>query len=345
MSDDRFLRQDPNPIPLDALKQPDWDVREYRTDDDIENIKDSLDKKGQVMPVLIGAEENGQYPILDGNHRMLAAKRLGWPDVDCIQTKSHADNNEIQIVANISRMELKPSEKLATFDYMLNNLGWNQSRAAQEVGYDRSQVTRYASILTGYGEIKEFFMQGELGVEACYELNQIRDRDRAVDIAETAVREGFQDKDVVVQSKHARNDEDGKDVMMGAGSEQSATNRQQVKRNAKAMEDLDPVDSQAVQNAQVGAEGGRKGGQGQSPSEAPQEPQGPPCHACGKPMPAGPMAAVQINPELAEELGVQQIDLGAQCTGKFIEWWQQRQQNVDVEDEGDEEPEPSPEAE
>lgn len=335
MATDRFLRQDPNPIPLDALKQPDWDVREYRTDEDINNIADSLEKKGQVMPVLIGADEGGQYPILDGNHRMLAAKRLGWPDVDCIQTKSHADNNEIQIVANISRMELQPSEKLATFDYMLNNLEWNQKRAAEEVGYDRSQVTRYASILTGYGEIKEFFMQGELGVEACYELNQVGDRDRAVDIASKAVNEGYQDKDVVIQAKHARGGDDGQDVMMGAGSERSATNRQTVKRNAKAMDDLDPIDSQAVDDAQVAAGGPQADGQAGDPQQAQQEPQGPPCHACGKPMPAGAMAAVQINPELAEELGIQQIDLGAQCTGKFIEWWQQRQQNVDVAEGGD----------
>jgi hypothetical protein len=40
MSDGRFLRQNPNPVPLDVLHTPDFDVREYRTDADIENIRE-----------------------------------------------------------------------------------------------------------------------------------------------------------------------------------------------------------------------------------------------------------------------------------------------------------------
>jgi len=332
MSDSQFLRADPNPKPVDVLSQPDFDVREYRTDADINNIADSLANKGQVMPVLIGQQQGDTYPVLDGNHRVLAAKRLGWNRVDCIQTRAGADEDEVQIIANISRLELSPSEKLATFDYMLSSLDMSVAESAEKVGIDRSQAHRYKTVLTGFGEIKQFYMEGEIGVNACYELNQVEDRDRAVDIAETAVREGYMDKDVVQQARYARGDDDGEDEMRGAGTEQNTQNIQQVRKNAEAIGELDPVDSQAIDDAQVGAEGEQAPTEGQPTSPQQQAPQGPPCQACGKPMDSGGLTNIQFHPELAQKLGVEEIHLGAQCTGKLIEWWEQRQQNVETDD-------------
>jgi len=332
MSDDRFLRENPNPVPLDALKHPDYDVREYRTDDDIRNIQKSLERKGQIMPVLLGQKENGQYPILDGNHRYLAAKRAGWPDIDCIQTHSGVHDDEAQIIANISRLELSQSEKLATFDYMLNVLDYTQTEAADAVGFDKSQVTRYASILRGYGEIKEFFIQDELGVGACYELNKVEDRDRAVDIARTAVREGYVDKDVVVQARHARGDDDADDVMRGAGSEQNTQNMEQVRRNADALGELEPIDQQGIEQAQAGRPQASQTESGPVEGETPQEPQGPPCEACGTVLDPGPLSQVQFEPHLAQELGVESLSFCPDCTGKLIEWWTQRQATVGTGD-------------
>lgn len=328
MADDRFLRENPNPVPLDALKHPDFDVREYRTDQDIRNIRKSLERKGQIMPILLGQEENGQYPILDGNHRYLAAKRAGWTDMDCIQTQSSIQDDEAQIIANISRLELSQSEKLATFDYMLNVLDYTQTEAADAVGFDKSQVTRYASILRGYGEIKEYFIQDQLGVGACYELNKVDDRDRAVDIAETAVREGYVDKDVVAQARHARGDTDSDDVMRGAGSDQNVQNMKQVRANADALGELDPIDQQGIEEAQAGRPQASQTESQVGADTQPAEPQGPPCMACGAVLDPGPLSQVSFEPNLAQELGIEELVFCADCTGKLISWWSQRQETV-----------------
>lgn len=334
MGDARFLRANPNPVPLDSLKHPDFDVREYRTEEDIENIRRSLEEKGQIMPVLLGQKESGQYPILDGNHRYLAAKRAGWPDIDAIQTRTGVDSDEAQIVANISRLELAPSEKLATFDYMLNVLDLQASEAADKVGYDRSQVTRYQAILEGYGEIKEYFMEGEIGVRACYELNLVDDRDRAVDIAQTAVREGYQDADVVKQAKFARAEKGAEDAMRGAGTQENVENMQQARKQAQAIQEVDPIDQQAIDEAQVGAQGSPSGEAGDQTAEDTEEPQGPPCHACGQPMPSGAFLVLQFRPEIAKQLGVQELNFGPECMQAVLELWEglQAEANPDTQD-------------
>jgi len=321
MSDQRFVRKNPDPVPLDTLKEPDWDVREYRTDEDINNIAETMDQKGQVMPILLGQQQNGQYPVLDGNHRVLAARRLGWPNIDAIQTASGTDNNEVQIVANISRLELTHREKLSTFDFMLNNLGWSQARAAREVGWDRSQVHRYAKILEGYGEIKEFFMREEIGVQAAYELNKGLDRDQAVDIAERAVREGYVDADIVEQARNRRGEEDADDVMRGAGGDTNIQNMQQVKRNAQELGDLKDIDSEGVREAQVAPDGQQGAGQPEGGGQPQQQPQGPPCHGCGDAMAPAPLSQVTIHPELAQKLQVEEILFCGSCTGELIDWW------------------------
>jgi Predicted transcriptional regulators len=283
------------------------------------------------MPILLGSKDGDRYPILDGNHRYLAAKRAGWPDIDCIQTGAGMEDNEAQIIANISRLELSQSEKLSTFDYLLNVLDYSQTDAADAVGFDRSQVTRYASVLTGYGEIKEYFVQGEIGVGAAYELNKVDDRDRAVDIVETAVREEYTDATIKHQAKFARKPSEQSDEMRGAGTQQNVDMMQQAKRNANAMDDLQPIDERGFQDASVGdnaspgpgAEGANPGGTGDHDGE--------PCMCCGDPMVPGPMSHVKIHPKLAQELGISEIDLGNQCTAKFIEWWAQRQAESDVQ--------------
>jgi ParB/RepB/Spo0J family partition protein len=331
MSTDRFLRQNPNPVPLDTLSTPDFDVREYRTDADIENIRESMDNKGQIMPILLGSPDGGQYPILDGNHRYLAAKRAGWPDIDAIQTGASIQDDEAQIISNISRLELSQQEKLSTFDYMLTVLDYSQTEAADAVGFDRSQVTRYAGILNGYGEVKEYFIQGELGVEACYELNKVEDRDRAVNIAETAVKEGYRDADVVHQARHARKPDEYDDTMRGAGTQAVTESMQQVKKNAEAIQSLDPMDPQAVAQAQAGPDAAAGTPQEGESTQQPSEPQGEPCMGCGEPMPSGALAVVQLRPELAQQLGIQQLEFGGSCTGALVEWWQERQQQTEPE--------------
>jgi len=217
---------------------------------------------------------------------------------------------------------------------MLNVLDMNQSEAAREVGFHRSQVSKFAQVLTGYGEIKEYFVQDEIGVTAAYELNKVPDRDRAVHIAKTAVNEGYVDKDIIAQAQWARSDDDGENTMKGAGSETQTRNMQQVKKNAKEMRDLEGIDQEGVRDAQVAPDAEQPTGEGETP-EQPQEPQGPPCVGCGEPTQQGPVLHCKFHPRVAEKVGVQDLGFGACCLPDFVEWWQQTQEQAGLEDEAE----------
>ncbi len=94
------------------------------------------------------------------------------------------------------------------------------------------------------------------------------------------------------------------------------------------MNDLDPIDQQGIENAQAGSPQPAGDLPDGDQAEAPSQPQGPPCMACGSPMNPAPLAQVQFEPNLAQELGVEQLAFCGTCTGQLINWWSSRQEEV-----------------
>jgi len=129
----------------------------------------------------------------------------------------------------------------------------------------------------------------------------------------------------VTQCKNRRGEEGGKDVMRGAGSEQQIRNMQQVERNKQELQQVEPIDQQAIDDAQAGSAGGSVPPQGETPQQAPEAPTGPPCHMCGDSMDPGPLLQANVHPELADQLGVDEVLFCARCAGKFINWWSSHQ--------------------
>jgi len=143
------------------------------------------------------------------------------------------------------------------------------------------------------------------------------------------VNEGYVDADVVAQAQWARSEEDGKDKMKGAGSEQQTRNMQQVKKSAQEINEMKGIDEAGIREAQVAPD--QDGQQGES--DEPAEPQGPPCMGCGEPTEGGPVLKCQIHPRLAEQLGIAEISFGMECAGEFVEWWAEKQQQTGLDDE------------
>jgi len=85
MAHAQAARENPNLVPVDDLYIPDWDIREGRPEEDIDAVARSLQEEGQIVPILLGRETDDGTEIVDGVHRFLAAKRLGWHQLDAIQ--------------------------------------------------------------------------------------------------------------------------------------------------------------------------------------------------------------------------------------------------------------------
>ena len=64
------------------LKSPGWDDFIVTYKPDIEKIAASLERLGQIYPVILEKRENDRYRIVTGYKRVLAAKKIGWKAVE-----------------------------------------------------------------------------------------------------------------------------------------------------------------------------------------------------------------------------------------------------------------------
>ncbi len=107
----------------------------------VEELCDSLLKFGQLQPVIV----DDSFELIDGLHRLTAAQRLGWADVEVITKDSVSETlaREIELETNIRRKEMTWQERakaIAEIDRLKRaaNPMWSQGQTAAMVGVTRT---------------------------------------------------------------------------------------------------------------------------------------------------------------------------------------------------------------
>jgi ParB-like chromosome segregation protein Spo0J len=167
MTDARISRA----VPLDQLRQPETDVRERRSDDDVMSLAASMGDPavGQLQDVLVHpvdpeervddgtAEElhdlftdGCPLRIVDGETRRLAAKKLGWATVNATIVPEPPEETVVaQLDANTERIEMTEYETVrALYDYYQETDATMQD-VAEKVGYSRSHLNNIFRLLEG----------------------------------------------------------------------------------------------------------------------------------------------------------------------------------------------------
>jgi len=64
-----------------------WEQRyQFRRKTDVENMKNTLQKDSQVLPIILIEHANGELVILCGWTRFLAANELGWEEIMAVMS-------------------------------------------------------------------------------------------------------------------------------------------------------------------------------------------------------------------------------------------------------------------
>jgi ParB/RepB/Spo0J family partition protein len=232
-------RENPNLVPVDDLYIPDWDIREGRPEEDIDAVARSLQEEGQIVPILLGRETDDGTEIVDGVHRFLAAKRLGWHQLDAIQLASETDSYRAGVIANMGRVTLSNTDKVNILNYLFQTTEMDVEAIADKIGLSQQSVYRYRSVINGYNEIRSLYMNEGLQLKAAAKLNKVPERDTAVAIAEEALTKGWAQSEIIAQASNAKAriemEAEADTVSKQVGTHQAATHarQQQAKREAQ----------------------------------------------------------------------------------------------------------------
>lgn len=147
---------------IDSFQKHPFKVRDNQ---DMDELIESIQKNGVIMPCIVRPKENGRYEMVSGHRRKHAAIRAGLDSLPCIVR----DLDDIQatilmVDSNAHRPYILPSEKAYSYKMKLEAMkrqagrpkkenvspvGTNlrtDEQIAQETGDSRNQIHRYVRL-------------------------------------------------------------------------------------------------------------------------------------------------------------------------------------------------------
>jgi ParB/RepB/Spo0J family partition protein len=134
-------------VPLSSI---DTAGHRLRTDEDIEEIAQSLKSHGQFFPIRLREHpfQSGRYQLIFGNRRVAAAKKIGWNEINAeIIKASDEEALTMALSENIDRKDFSDYEK-ALLLHKLNVLtGKTMEEIAALVNRSPAYVSQHISML------------------------------------------------------------------------------------------------------------------------------------------------------------------------------------------------------
>ena len=189
-------------IPLDQLEIGKCNVRRRDIAVDIEELANNLERFGLQHPIVV-QPKNGKFEIIIGQRRFLAAKQLGWKNIDAkvrAERLSEFDSKVISFSENIQRRDISPRDKSDTCVYLLEKLG-TPLAVSLHLGTTEQTVRKWLGYAGVSNQLKNLVEEKILSVPVAMRLSEyVHDEAKAVDIAKRMAKEPKRTRDRVMES-------------------------------------------------------------------------------------------------------------------------------------------------
>ncbi|HEV8231179.1 MAG TPA: ParB/RepB/Spo0J family partition protein [Thermoanaerobaculia bacterium] len=150
---------------------------------DLSELKDSIEAKGVLEPLLVRPLPGGRYRIIAGERRFRAAMEAGLAEVPCIELDvSDSEVLEIALIENLHRKDLHPFEEAEGFAGLANRYGYTQQQIAAAIGKSRVSVTEAMSLLDIPEAIRDECRRADIGAKSVLlEIARLKDPEKMRD--------------------------------------------------------------------------------------------------------------------------------------------------------------------
>lgn len=165
-------------IPIEKLLDNPYQGREVMDEEELQSLTDEIRETG-FLGVLVARKsprDEGNYEILSGHRRKIAAQRAGLKELPTI-VKAYTDEQMLFLGAkeNILRVDFTPLEEGKIFQRMMEEIGYTQVEIAAKIHKSRGYVRARLALTNAYPDIQEMVTQYPETVRAAYYLSQIHD--------------------------------------------------------------------------------------------------------------------------------------------------------------------------
>ena len=160
-------------IPVAFLIPPTDPMRVDSIYEGMEELKESLSQNGLQQAIGVVSQADGAYRIVWGMRRAVAAKELGWSDIQAkVFQEGEVDEEMAKAHENFHRTQIDPLEEGAFYERIIRENQITITECARRCRRSVSQVSRTLALLAGHPDVKEALRQGYINSAQATELNK-----------------------------------------------------------------------------------------------------------------------------------------------------------------------------
>jgi ParB family chromosome partitioning protein len=176
---------------VDLIRPNRYQPRQHFTDDDLEQLGNSIKAQGILQPLLVRPIDHG-YELVAGERRLRAARKVGLTQVPVVyKDVSDAELLEMSIVENIQREGFNPIEEAEAYHRLITEFKLTQDQAAERVGKSRSAVANFLRLRNLPPQIKDSIIDGSLSMGHARALLGVDKKAAQIDIWDKVVSKGL----------------------------------------------------------------------------------------------------------------------------------------------------------
>jgi ParB family transcriptional regulator, chromosome partitioning protein len=150
-------------IPIELIHPNAQNPRKNFREEDLEDLSNSIARKGLLQPLVVRPRDGGGYEIVAGERRWRAAQRARLHELPCVVRElSDGETLEIALIENIQRTDLNPLEEARAFGQLMEQFTYTQQQLADAVGKSRSHIANTLRLLTLPATVRAFIEEGKL---------------------------------------------------------------------------------------------------------------------------------------------------------------------------------------
>ncbi len=130
----------------------------------LDELKESIRRKGIIQAVTVRAMPDGTYQLISGERRMRAALEIGLHTVPAYIVEVHNDEEmlELALIENLQREHLNPIEIAISYQRLMHDVGLSAEQVADKVSKDRTTVVNFLRLLKLPTIIQDALRKGQI---------------------------------------------------------------------------------------------------------------------------------------------------------------------------------------
>ncbi len=151
-------------LPIENISRNPRQPRTQIDQEELAELAASIKENGILQPLIVSAaDEPGQYTLIAGERRLIAAGMAGLDSVPVlVREASDLQRLELALIENVQRADLTPLEAAEAYRQLADDFNRSHEQIAQQLGKSRVAITNTLRLLKLPDDVRHALSIGEI---------------------------------------------------------------------------------------------------------------------------------------------------------------------------------------